>query len=67
MIPDYQALMRPVLESAAQGEVRIFDVVDQLAEKLALSQVVRTMLLQRGKQTRLAPKCWIDRSLTTPV
>lgn len=28
MIPDYQTLMRPVLECAASGEVRISDVVE---------------------------------------
>jgi restriction system protein len=54
MIPDYQALMRPVLETAAKGEVRIGDVVDQLAERLNLSDEERTVLLQSGKQTRFA-------------
>ena len=30
-VPDYQSLMLPVLEQSASGEVRIGDVVDQLA------------------------------------
>jgi len=29
MIPDYQTLMRPVLECASTSEARISDVVDQ--------------------------------------
>ena len=51
MIPDYQALMRPVLECAAPGEVRISDVVEQLAEKLGLTADERAQLLPSGKQT----------------
>lgn len=54
MIPDYQALMRPVLESALQGEVSISNVVDELAEKLSLSVSERAELLPSGKQTRFA-------------
>ena len=50
MIPDYQALMRPVLECATQGEVRIGDVVEQLAEKLGLTEEERQRLLPSGKQ-----------------
>ena len=33
MIPDYQTLMRPVLECVSLGEVRISDVVELLANK----------------------------------
>ena len=54
MIPDYQSLMRPVLECAAKGEVRISDVVDQLSEKFGLSQDERDELLPSGKQTRFS-------------
>lgn len=54
MIPDYQALMRPVLECAAEREVRISDVVDLLADKLGLSSDERTEMLPSGKQTRFA-------------
>lgn len=54
MVPDYQSLMRPVLECAAKGEVRIGDVVDELAETLNLSQEDREELVPSGTQTRFA-------------
>lgn len=54
MIPDYQALMRPVLECAASGEVRISDVVDRLADKFQLTDEERNELLPSGKQTRFS-------------
>jgi len=54
MIPDYQSLMRPVLECAASGEVRIGDVVDRLADKFQLSEQERDELLPSGKQTRFS-------------
>ena len=46
--------MRPVLECAAGGEVRIGDVVEQLATKLALTEQERQEMLPSGKQTRFA-------------
>jgi restriction system protein len=51
MIPDYQSLMRPLLEAAATGEVRISDAVDALADRLGLSDDERSQLLPSGKQT----------------
>jgi len=54
MIPDYQSLMRPVLTCAATGETRIGDVVELLADKLALTTEERAQLLPSGKQTRFA-------------
>lgn len=54
MIPDYQTLMRPVLECAAQGEVRIGDVIEQLADKLGLSPDERAHMLPSGRQTMFA-------------
>lgn len=54
MIPDYQTLMRPVLRSSADGEVRISDVVDQLAEKFDLTEDEREELLPSGKQSRFS-------------
>ena len=33
-IPDYQSLMLPVLLASADGEVRVRDIVDRLAETL---------------------------------
>jgi hypothetical protein len=41
-IPDYQSLMLPVLSAASQGEVRIGDVVDRLAEQLGHAQLATT-------------------------
>lgn len=51
MIPDYQTLMRPVLEASKSGEVRISDVVEQLAKKFQLSEEEKQSLLPSGKQT----------------
>jgi restriction system protein len=50
-IPDYQFLMLPVLKAAAQGEVRIGAVVDELADQLQLTGEERAELLPSGKQT----------------
>lgn len=54
MIPDYQSLMRPVLEESVDGEVKIRDVVDLLADRYQLTEDERADLLQSGKQTRFA-------------
>ena len=54
MIPDYQALMRPVLECAKDHEVKIGDIVDPLANRFELSEEEREELLPSGKQTRFA-------------
>ena len=54
MIPDYQTLMRPVLECASSGEARISDVVELLAKKLGLTAENRAAILPSGKQTRFA-------------
>lgn len=54
MVPNYQALMRPVLECAAHGEVAIGDVVDQLADRLDLTEDECNELLPSGKQTRFS-------------
>jgi restriction system protein len=53
-IPDYQSLMRPVLESAREGEVRIGDAVEKLADQLGLTEHERAELLPSGKQTVFA-------------
>jgi len=50
-IPDYQSLMLPVLLSSADGEIRIGDAVDKLAQKLGLTPEERSELLPSGKQT----------------
>ncbi len=54
MIPDYQTLMRPVLACAADGETKIGDAVEQLADKLGLTPDERAQLLPSGKQTMFA-------------
>ncbi len=54
MIPDYQTLMKPVLQCAANGEVRIGDVVDELVERYKLTDEERNEMLPSGKQTRFA-------------
>lgn len=54
MIPDFQTLMRPVLEAASSGERHIADVVEEMAERFDLSQEARAELLPSGRQTRLA-------------
>jgi restriction system protein len=46
--------MRPVLECASEGEVRISDVVEQLANKFDLTADERATLLPSGKQTTFA-------------
>ncbi|MEW8372656.1 MAG: restriction endonuclease [Candidatus Thiodiazotropha sp.] len=51
MIPDYQTLMLPVLESCANGEVVTSDVVDALANKFSLTDEEKEQLLPSGKQT----------------
>src|SRR5271169_3280902 len=50
-VPDYQSLMLPVLAASSKGEVRIGDVVNQLADELKLSPEERSELLPSGKQT----------------
>lgn len=52
MIPDYQTLMRPVLECAKHGEIHISTVVDTLAKQFRLTEEERTELLPSGKQAR---------------
>jgi restriction system protein len=54
MIPDYQTLMEPVLRAAANGEVRINDVVEILSDKFKLTGNERAELLPSGKQTVIA-------------
>lgn len=51
MIPDYQTLMLPVLESCKQGEVVTSDVINTLADKFQLTPEEREQLLPSGKQS----------------
>ncbi|MGY6627231.1 MAG: restriction endonuclease [Oceanicaulis sp.] len=54
MIPDYQSLMRPVLELSAKGEVKVSEAVDRLAEDLSLTDAERGQMLRSGRQTVFA-------------
>lgn len=54
MIPDYQTLMRPVLEAAENEPRKISDVVGELSDSLGLSDLERAQLLPSGKQTVIA-------------
>lgn len=56
MIPSYQEFMRPFLEIANQAdgkEVRLRDVINQLADKFCLTEAEREETLPSGKQTIL--------------
>lgn len=53
-IPDFQALMLPVLRASEVGEVKISDVVQSLADEFLLSEDERSELLPSGKQTTFA-------------
>ena len=65
MIPDFQTLMLPVLEAASEGEQKIGEVVERLADKLHLPPEARTALLQSGKQTIFANRThWAKSYLT---
>jgi restriction system protein len=54
MVPDFESLMYPVLNSARNGEVGISDVVRKLEEELNLSDEDRSSMLPSGKQTRFS-------------
>ena len=53
-IPDYQTLMLPVLRAAANGEVRIGDVVQKLSNEFELTAEERSEMLPSGKQTTIS-------------
>lgn len=49
-IPDYQSLMLPVLRMAAEGEKRVADVEDRIADEFHLTAEERGELLPSGRQ-----------------
>jgi restriction system protein len=49
-IPDYQTLMLPLLRIAAEGEARVADIVDRIAEQLGVTEDEREELLPSGRQ-----------------
>lgn len=54
MIPDYERLMRPVLEYSSNGEVSISDTVEALSEQFKLTTDEKEELLPSKKQSRFA-------------
>lgn len=49
-IPDYQTLMLPVLRLAAEGETRVADVAERIADELGLSAEERDELFPSGRE-----------------
>lgn len=54
MIPNYQALMKPVLDLAAKGEIKMADAVKKLELEFGLTEVEKSELLPSGKQSKFA-------------
>lgn len=54
MIPDYQTLMLPVLQSCAAQEVKTPDVIVALSDQFGLTQEEREHLLPSGKQATMS-------------
>ena len=49
MIPDYQTLMRPLLECIQDGQEHLFkNVIEQLADRFELTQEEREQLAPSG-------------------
>ncbi len=57
-IPDFQTLMLPVLQAASKSEVKMLDLIGNLADAFALSEEDRTALVPSGKQTTLANRAY---------
>jgi restriction system protein len=54
VIPDFQSLMRPLLETLSDGSVRrTRDLVDTMSVRFGLSDEERTAMLPSGKQRRI--------------
>jgi restriction system protein len=49
-IPDYQTLMLPLLRAASEGEKRIADVADLVADQIGLTADERVAMLPSGRQ-----------------
>jgi len=49
-IPDYQTLLLPVLRLSAEGQHRVIEVIDRIADEFALSAAEREQMLPSGKQ-----------------
>ena len=55
-IPDYETLMRPVLEELAKGEKRIQDLLPGLAKRFALTSDEISTMTPSGRATLLASR-----------
>lgn len=54
MIPDFQTILRPILDELSDGSTRrVRDLVDAMSERFQLSQEDRAALLPSGKQRRM--------------
>ncbi len=62
MIPDYQSLMRPVLECARNEPRKISDVVEDISHRLELTEEERQQMLPSGKQTTITNRVHWARS-----
>lgn len=62
MIPDYQSLMRPVLVCARNEPRKISDVVEEISDRLELTEEERQQMLPSGKQTTIANRVHWARS-----
>ena len=49
-IPDYQSLMLPVLRLAAEGETRVADLAERIANDLGLTEEERQELQEGWRQ-----------------
>jgi restriction system protein len=49
-VPDYQMIMLPVLRLAAEGEKRVAEVEERIADEFRLTQEERNSLLPSGRQ-----------------
>lgn len=54
MIPDYQTLMRPVLDAASHGEISVSLVVAKIADDFDLTDSERAELVPSGRQSVIA-------------
>lgn len=55
-IPDFQTLMRPVLEHAQMGEFRIGELIETLSDEFGLTAEERTAKVPSGSKTLIADR-----------
>ncbi len=64
-VPDYQSVMLPVLTIAQDGEIRVRDAIDRLADQLRLTPEDRALLIPSGKQGLFANRVHWARTYLT--